>query len=230
LKRENLEILPRLFKREKCWKIDDLSKQLGYSVISVRLFLKKVGYYRSITCNAKWYTLQYIPTFDSDGLWVHNNIVFSKHGNLNQTIAYFVNKSSHGLTANEIADTVSSSCHVTLNKMMKSNQIYRISAGRKYIYLSNNEAVRQKQIDVIYKSKQSPLPSANDAITILVSIIKYPKDTIDELVEKLKIAGLNYSSQSIMLFLRHHDIEKKLLSDKSCSVVVYNKFAWRHFC
>jgi len=93
--------------------------------------------------------------------------------------------------------------------MIKSNQIYRISAGGKYIYLSNNEAVRQKQIDVIYKSKRSPLPSANDAITILVSIIKYPKDTIDELVEKLTSAGLNYSSQSITLFLRHHDIEKK---------------------
>ena len=211
MKRENLEILPRLFKRDKCWKIDDLSEQLDYSVISVRLFLKQVGYYRSITCNAKWYTLQYIPTFDRDGLWVHNNIVFSKHGNLNQTIAYFINKSGHGLTANEIADILSSPCHVTLNKMVKSNQIYRISAGRKYIYLSKNEAVRQKQINVIYKLKQSPLPSANDAIAILVSIIQHPKDTIDELVEKLTTAGLNYDSQSIMLFLRHHGIEKKTL-------------------
>ena len=221
MKRENLKIVPRLFRREKCWKIDELSKQLNYSVISVRLFLKKVGYYRSITCNAKWYTLQYIPTFDRDGLWVHNNIVFSKHGNLNQTIAYFINKSSHGLTANEIADTVFSPCHVTLNKMIKSNQIYRISTGRKYIYLSNNETVRQKQIDVIYNSKQSPLPSAIDAITILVLLIKHPKDTIDDLVEKLTTEGLNYSSQSIMLFLRYHDIEKKNSSQINNVLLLY---------
>ena len=209
MKRENLEILPNLFKRNKCWKIDELSKQLNYSVISVRLFLKKVGYYRSITSNGKWYTLQYIPIFDLNGLWTHNNIVFSQHGNLNQTIAHFINKSSHGLTANEIADIVSSPCHVTLNKMIKSNQIYRISAERNYIYLSIDEVVRHKQIDVIYKSEHSPLPSANDAITILVSIIKHPKNTIDELVEKLATAGINYNSQSIALFLRHHDIEKK---------------------
>lgn len=214
MKRENLDILPNLFERNKCLKIDELSKQLNYSVISVRLFLKKAGYYRSITSNGKWYTLQYIPAFDRNGLWTHNNIVFSKHGNLNQTIVHFVNKSSHGLTANEIANIVSSPCHVTLNKMIKSNQIRRIPAGKNYIYLSIDEAVRQKQIDVIYKSEHSPLPSANDAITILVSIIKHPKNTMDELVEQLTTAGLNYNSQSVMLFLQYHGIEKKLLADK----------------
>jgi len=209
MKRENLEILPELFKRSKCWKIDELSRYLNYSVISVRLILKKLGYYRSITCNGKWYTLQYIPDFDMKGLWIHNEIVFSQHGNLNETISHFINKSNHGLTAGEIAATMSFPCNVTLNKMIKSNQIYRIPARGHYIYLSKGEDIRQNQIDMIYKSGHSPLPSANDAISILVAIIKNPKDKIDELVKKLITAGLNCNLESVTLFLRYHDIEKK---------------------
>ncbi len=209
MKKENLEILPKLFKENKCWKIDDLSSHLKYSVISVRIFLKKIGYYSSISHNSKWYTLRVIPEFDASGLWFYKKIVFSIHGNLNQTISYFVDNSSHGLTAKEISGIITFPCFVVLNKMQKANQLYRMKTKKKFLYLSKNKSFRQKQINNIYSSQRSPLPSDSDAIKILVEIIKHPEYSIDELVEQLKTYGITCNSASIELFLRHHDIEKK---------------------
>lgn len=210
MKKENFAILPKLFKQKKCWKIDDLACNLQYSVISVRIFLKKIGYYSSISHNCKWYTLRRIPAFNASGLWFHNKIVFSKHGNLNQTISYFVDKSWHGLTAKEISEIITFPCHVVLKKMQKINQLYRIQGKKNFVYLSNDKSLKQKQMDNICSSECSPLPSDADAVKILVEIIKHPEYVIDELTEKLKAYGITCNSASIELFLQHHDIKKKL--------------------
>jgi hypothetical protein len=78
--------LSELFKQKKCYTIEQLSHRLNYSLISIRRFLKVIGYYSSFTHNSKWYTLRSIPSFDNIGIWFYQDIGFCKHGNLNQTI------------------------------------------------------------------------------------------------------------------------------------------------
>jgi hypothetical protein len=63
------ERLKKLFHRRTCWMLDQLAETLGYALISVRRFLKQIGYFRSYTDNGKWYTLHDAPHFDRDGLW-----------------------------------------------------------------------------------------------------------------------------------------------------------------
>jgi len=41
--------LAELFKQQKCYRIDELSRRLNYSLISIRRFLKVIGYYSSFT-------------------------------------------------------------------------------------------------------------------------------------------------------------------------------------
>ena len=212
MKKANFEILPKLFKQDKCWKIKDLSSYLKYSVISVRIFLKKIGYYSSISHNSKWYTLRHIPKFNTNGLWFHKTIVFSKHGNLNQTISYFIDNSSGGLTGKEISEIITFPCLVVLNKMQKANQLHRIKTKRNFMYLSKDKSLRQIQINNIYSTDYSPLPSDIDGIKILVEIIKHPEYTFEELTEKLKTNGIICSSASIELFLQKNNIEKKTLN------------------
>ena len=96
------ERLASLFDQKKCWTIEQLTHSLPYSTISIRRFLKDIGYYSSFTHNSMWYTLHSIPAFNRRGLWFYQDIGFSKHGNLKQTILNFVNKSPHGLTAKEL--------------------------------------------------------------------------------------------------------------------------------
>jgi hypothetical protein len=56
------------FKIKKCWLVQALAEQLGYSIPSVRRFLAKAGYFSSFTHNGRWYTLSSIPRFGKDGL------------------------------------------------------------------------------------------------------------------------------------------------------------------
>ncbi len=51
--------LAELFKRKKCYTIEQLSQRLNYSLISIRRFLKVIGYYTSFTHNSKWYMLRF---------------------------------------------------------------------------------------------------------------------------------------------------------------------------
>ena len=70
--------LAELFKLEKCYTIDQLSRRLNYSLISTRRFLKTMGYYSSFTHNSKWYTLRSIPSFNNNGIWFYQDIGFCK--------------------------------------------------------------------------------------------------------------------------------------------------------
>ena len=91
--------LEKVFHRRKCWMLDQLAQTLGYALISVRRFLKQVGYFRSYTHNGKWYTLHDSPDFDRDGLWHYRGIGFSRHGSLTATIDHLVGHSPAGLSA-----------------------------------------------------------------------------------------------------------------------------------
>ena len=117
--------LAELFKQEKCYTIDQLSRRFNYSLISIRRFLKVIGYYSSFTHNSKWYTLRSIPCFDKNGIWFYQDIGFCKHGNLNQTIGLFIDKSFQGLTAKDLFNILSVPCHPVLNQMYKKKKIYR---------------------------------------------------------------------------------------------------------
>ena len=44
--------LAELFKPKKCYTIEELSHRLNYSLISIRRFLKVIGYYSSFTHNS----------------------------------------------------------------------------------------------------------------------------------------------------------------------------------
>jgi len=199
----------RLFEQNKCLIINDLSSSLNCSSRSIQRILKKIGYYSSFTHNSKWYTLQTIPTFNTKGLWFYNNIGFSQHGNLKQTILYFVNKSSKGLTAKEIAEIISMPCHPVLNQMYKKEQVDRINTKSGFVYLSMDETKKERQTDQIVESKQYRLPSDADAVKILVELIKHPDYTLDELCLSLMEKGTICDRDAIERLLLRHDLGKK---------------------
>ena len=109
--------LERLFHRRKCWMLDQLAEALGYALISVRRFLKQIGYFRSYTHNGKWYTLHDSPDFDRDGLWHYRGIGFSKHRSLTATIDHLLARSPAGLSASQLAQKLQHPCHDVLTRL-----------------------------------------------------------------------------------------------------------------
>jgi len=90
------------FSRQKIIILEQLIGRLECSAITARRRLKQWQTYTSINQNGRYYTLPQIPVFDQNGLWRYQAVLFSKHGNLKQTIISLITDSPKGLSAGEI--------------------------------------------------------------------------------------------------------------------------------
>jgi len=202
-----LKHLRELFSPQKCWMIDDISRTMGYSVISIRRFLKQIGYFRSYNHNGKWYTLQNIPVFDTDGLWFYEDIGFSEQGNLTQAISYLINRAEHGCTARELIDKLHVPCHPLLSTMYKAGRIDRIKCTDEYSYLSVDKSVNKRQRESLDKAAQ-PL-STEAAVFVLVEFINNPQLSFKELAVNLKKKkNIIVAAESIDRFFQEHGVKK----------------------
>ncbi len=201
-----------LFDQEKCWTIEELTHSLNYSTISIRRFLKDIGYYSSFTHNSRWYTLHSIPLFNKRGLWFYQDIGFSKHGNLKQTISNFVNKSPQGLTAKELYEILLIPCHPVLNQMYKKIQIDRFNTQRGFVYLSIDDKKRQRQLhrlqSQLMRAKEAESLNAQAAVYVLVEYIKHPEASVDELSKAVEKKEVKASPEAITRLFQEHDLKK----------------------
>ncbi len=203
--------LIKLFEQKSCYQIEELHKSIDYSLISIRRFLKAIGYHSSFTHNSKWYTLKTIPAFDKNGIWFYQDIGFSKHGNLNQTILHFVDKSNKGLTAKKLCDLLSVPCHPILNQMYKKKKINRFHSPEGFYYLSIREKKKQLQLKRLhaltpFKKLEPLLPQA--AVYVLVEYIKNSKASFYEITMAVKKKGVTVSQEAIVQLFKEHDLKK----------------------
>ncbi len=202
----------KLFIKEKCVTIKDISQVLEYSDRSVQRLLKKLGYYSSFTHNGKWYTLEHIPEFDENGLWFYQGIGFSKWRNLAATILYLVENSVKGLTAGELSKILSSSCPPILNKIHKTGKINRVKTPRGFIYISMNSATKERQLSYLDKAAILQHLSDSDKIIILAEYIRSPNRTCKELALQVKKKSrINCSAEMIKSLFVQLGLEKKIL-------------------
>jgi len=203
--------LAELFKQEKCYTIDELSRRLNYSLISIRRFLKVIGYYSSFTHNSKWYTLQSIPCFDKNGIWFYQDIGFCKHGNLNHTIGRFIDKSFQGLTAKDLFTMLSVPCHPVLNQMYKKKKIDRYQTPKGFVYLSASESKKRlqlKRLQVLDPALKIERLNPQTAVYVLVELIKNPKASFFELSVAVNKKGVTASQQAIAQLFKDYDLKK----------------------
>lgn len=208
----SVDRLVQLFLRQKCWKIDELSQALGYSIISIRRFLKRAGYFSSYTHNGKWYTLSSIPVFNKNGIWLYGDIGFSKQGTLTKTIIYHVNKSSTGLSARELAELLHHPCHAVLTIMYKAKQIDRVKLTSEYTYLSRNESVNRLQHNHlkgrVVEETAHPL-STQAAVFVLVEFIKNPRLSFEQMARSLRDSQrITVMPSDITRFFQEHGLKK----------------------
>ncbi len=203
--------LAELFKRKKCYTIEELNHRLNYSLISIRRFLKVIGYYSSFTHNSKWYTLRSIPSFDKNGIWFYQDIGFCKHGNLNQTIGHFIDKSFQGLTAKDLFNILTVPCHPVLNQMYKKKKIDRFNTPKGFVYLTVSESKKQlqlKRLQVLTPPQKIESLNPQTAVYVLVEFIKNPKASFFELSVAVKKKGVNASQQEIVQLFEDYDLKK----------------------
>ena len=199
------------FRRQKIITIGQLIEWLKCSVITARRRLKKWQSYTSINKNGRYYTLPQIPVFDENGLWKYRTVLFSKHGNLKQTIIALITESEKGLSAVEIAEFVDLVPNSSFLSRFKSVPgVRREKHQGRFIYLSDHPQIysRQKQTRATGQTAVG-FPADFEAVEILVQLIKHPDIGIEQLAAKVSKPGKQVQPAMIRRFLRFHDLLKK---------------------
>jgi len=206
---DETDVLQR-FQRIKVLTIEQIVDLLKSSVITARRHLKKWRAHTSFNHNGRYYTLPGIPQFDQNGIWKYQKILFSKYGNLKQTILQLVRQSDMGLSAREIAHVVEiPSNSSVISQVQNVPGIRREKHQGHFIYFSDEHETYQKQKAALYRPEKVKLPSDAQAVQILVEYIKHPNIGSGELSKRVAQQGNVIDPSVIQNFLEHHDLLKK---------------------
>jgi len=133
-----------------CNKIADL-KQIKEAIgcaVDVTIFRKLRGldHITSYSHRGRYYALREIARFDAEGLWSHHSTWFSRYGTLLNTAENFVNQSSGGYFAEELAESLHVEVHDALLELVRQDRITRQQVSGLYLYTSANSNVRRTQL------------------------------------------------------------------------------------
>lgn len=207
---QEIDVLKR-FHRMKVLTIEQLVDLLKSSVMTARRRLKKWEALTSFNQNGRYYTLPKIPQFDNHGIWKYQTVLFSKYGNLKQTIIELVRRSETGLSAKEVAQIVEIPSNSSIfSQLQRVSGIRREKHQGRFVYFSDQRERYQRQKSLLSRSQTAALPSDEEAVLILVQYIKHPRIGIEELSERVARQGKRIAPSVIQGFLEHHDLLKKI--------------------
>ncbi len=212
MKQENtLKTESTLIRRKKIVTLGELAMSLHCSKRTVQRRLTQLKTIRSYNRNGQYYTLEDVPKFDSNGLWVFRGTYFSRFGNLTQTFVQLVRASQAGLTSHEAGELMRLRPSSFLWNLHNHPEIKRQKHQGRYVYFAAKPACQAKQLHSRLAMRQTHrLPSEFEAIAILVARIQHPQLSSADLANKLKGMNLPIEPEVIEnLFLHHGLVTKK---------------------
>jgi hypothetical protein len=141
-----LNFLKKMFHKFKVLTLSHVSKTHGRSIRTVQRQFAELAVLRSYNKNSRYYTLPEIPTFNAHGIWCYRDILFSKYGDLRQTVKHMILASEDGLSGNEIGDIVNLLPRSFMHHFRETEGIFREKHGGVYINFSNDPTIFAKQI------------------------------------------------------------------------------------
>ncbi|MGO9203550.1 MAG: hypothetical protein ACLQM8_23760 [Limisphaerales bacterium] len=198
------------WRRAKVITLPQLMEQLQISLRTARRRLKAWAALASFNHNSRFYTLPELPQFDEQGLWFHRDIGFSRHGHLPQTIVALVRQSPGGLTAAQLGQRLRLDPRSFLWQFHQHPQLQRQRHQGHYVYFAADPSVAASQ-KALRRAALAPLPlpSAQEAIAVLVQAIQHPEHSPEQLAADLHAAYPHLSAQAIVALFAHHGLTLK---------------------
>lgn len=210
VKKELLDKAMRQFISDQVMTLSQLEDLLSCSKRSVQRYLSKWDGLRSYNHNGKYFSLRVIARFDSFGIWKYQDIGFSRFGNLKDTVIQLVNNSSAGFTANELGKILDVNAQSFMSQFRVDQRLKREKWKGRLVYFSADYDIWIAQKGERFSGQPvSPLPSDAQAVIILVSLIKHPKVTTEELVKTMSKEHRGISVTMVERLLEHHGLLKK---------------------
>jgi len=134
------EKLLELFRKHIILTRRTVVEKIDCSYDSLIKFLKKNGYYNSCNKNGNYYIMAESCSFNENGLFFYNDIMFSKYKTLKKSVFNFVTKSESGITTAELIKIFGTSCKTQLSNLFRSKDISRQAFdGTFYYFSADNE-------------------------------------------------------------------------------------------
>jgi hypothetical protein len=217
-KKDRLEAVVVLFRREKVLKIDKLFTAFKtQSRRTVHRYMNELKYLTSYSHSGQYYTLTELTEFDSNGLWHYGDVGFSKHGTLLDTIVFLVNQSEEGMTNNELQEKFHLVVKAALIDLVKKNRLVREKRTNLYVYLSPDSDKAQKQLKTREASNTHRLIDQGVALRVLLAAYQIVKEfpTPNLVFDVLWKEGSKISLETVQQVFRHYSLEKKTLGSNS---------------
>jgi hypothetical protein len=141
------ELLRSFLEERRIATLSELKNALGTDVdMTVFRKLRELTYRTSYSHRGKYYTLDEIACFDTQGLWFFQSIGFSVHGTLVKTARALVEISESGLTAAELKHVLKAEVREPLLRLFRRKELHREKMSGVYVYFSNEPFGRRKQV------------------------------------------------------------------------------------
>lgn len=203
--------------------MNELVQSLDLSHMTVVRALKKYGYYTSFNHNAGFYTLHNIPRFDRRGLWFYEDIGFSQHGNLKQTLLALIEQSEAGCTVAELQQTLATQVGVVLSRLRGAQPLGQFYVGRQAVYLARDPQKQSQQMAVrrcapepqtgaLPATRRQGVPAglkALDVIQLLIQMIRSPQASDASLARTLQNAQVLMTAEQVRQVRQFYGLGKK---------------------
>lgn len=208
--------LRKLFRQRRIVDLPVLFKALQTdSPMSVYRRLSPISYVSSYSHNGRFYTLDDIPEFDSNGLWQYQGVFFSRHGTLMCTTAHLVETAEAGRTHKELEAALRVRVHNTLLDLVKGKRIGRELLDGLFLYVS---AERERAAAQVSRRRQKPAAVAQAAvlsgqsleIAVLLEVIHGARLIPDaaQIVERLAGKGVGVARDQVEAIFHKHGLKK----------------------
>lgn len=202
------------FYEHKVFTIAQVQERWGCSRMTIWRALHAHGYYSSYNQNGKYYTLGDIPRFDALGLWSFQQIRFSRHGSLIQTLASLVDQSDAGYSANELTEVVGLPVGPVLSRLHAQARVHRERVGRHFVYVAGDGTRRARQIERRHAQhqagiEQASLPPPEQIIAVLVELVRGPEREPPALARRLRRRGVSLSVDQVQAIFTRYDLAGK---------------------
>ena len=159
--------LRQYLRRHKIADLAELKRVLGTDTpLTVFRKLKQLGYLASYTHPGRFYTLAEIARFDDHGLWSHEAVWFSRYGTLLATVETFVNRSSNGYYAPELANELHAEVQEPLHHLAQQGRLSRMEIGGQFLYTAIDSPQRRMQILARRSAQAVPLAVHSEALQL----------------------------------------------------------------
>ncbi len=140
-------VLKKLILKEKIVTMEQMKEALGTQAdTTIFRKLRELSYLCSYSHGGKYYTLAQVPRFDELGLWIYDEVRFSRQGPLVNTIAHLVEQSDRGYFENDLSNLLGVCVRVPALKLSKEGRLSRQKVAGRYLYCSADTKARERQV------------------------------------------------------------------------------------